>query len=356
MARFRVYIGLIFICFAISSNSIILLLAAAVSLIFNYKKSYHNVFRHLPYLLVFCLVSFILTRSYSAIDAVVPMFLRTVLLYNAFLIFTENINYDKFRDFLERVAGKKLAAELALSLNILPVLRRNFFCSYGTFYLRGNVTASKPRRYLSFLHSVLLQGLGAADRIAENMSMSDVSAGPKIYIITGARHCGKTTYAMKLAEEFKTNGWPVYGILSPGTIEHGVRRTIDAVNIGTGEKHLLASRAGLSAKRAVAYGGFEFSEKGLKFAKDTLLSYKKGGIVFVDEIGRIELSGGGYAEELRTLLKSDISSIFMVVRRDFINDVISEFKISKYELIISDGNCEHESAQRIPYSSCNERI
>jgi nucleoside-triphosphatase THEP1 len=335
MAKFRIWLSVVFIVFAISSNPAVLLAAAAVSAVFNYKKSTYNIFRHLPWLLLFCAVSFALTRGYSAINAVFLMFFRTVLLYNAFLLLTENMNYDMFRERLERFAGKKLSAELALSLNILPVLRRNFFHSYGSFYLRGNVKASHPRKYLSFLHSVLLQGLTAADRIAENMSISATLAGPKIYIITGEKHSGKTTRAMELAEEFKHNGWPVCGILSPGTMKHGLRHSIDIINAATGERRSLASRDGLTEGKCMSYGGFDFSEQGLEYARRALSEHKSCGIVFIDEIGPIELSGGGYAGELRELLKSDASSIFIIVRRELMDKMLAEFRIGKYEQVIS---------------------
>jgi len=334
MAKFRIWLAVVFIALAVSSNPAVLLVSAAVSVTFNYKKSTSNIFRHLPYLLLFCAFSFILTRGYSAINAVFIMFLRTVLLYNAFLLMTENMNYDTFRARLERFAGKKLASEFALSLNILPVLRRNFFHSYGSFYLRGNVKASNLRRYVSFLHSVLLQGLTAADRIAENMSISETLTGPKLYIIIGERHNGKTTHAMKLAEEFKHNGWPVCGILSPGTMKDGKRHSIDIVNVATGERRILASRGGLAESICMSYGGFDFSEESLKYARRILCEHNSGGIVFIDEIGPIELSGGGYASELKELLKSDAAALFIIVRKDFVDEMLANFKIDKYEPVI----------------------
>jgi len=256
-------------------------------------------------------------------------------LYNAFLMLMENMNYDTFRTRLERFAGRKLSSELALSLNILPVLRRSFFQSYGSFYLRGNVRVSNPRKYVSFLHSVLLQGLTAADRIAENMSISESLSCPEIHIITGARHCGKTTRAAELAEEFRRNSWPVCGILSPGNMKDGMRHSIDVVNVATGERRALASRAGLPEGKCMSYGGFDFSKDGLEYAKRILREHKSGGIVFVDEIGPIELSGGGYASELRELLKSDAAAIFIIVRRELLNEVLDKFGIDKYEPVIS---------------------
>ena len=48
------------------------------------------------------------------------------------------------------------------------------------------------------------------------------------------------------------------------------------------------------------------------------------GSVFIDEVGRLELRGGGYAPALRLLLSRDID-LTITVRRDFLDDVISTF-------------------------------
>ena len=61
-------------------------------------------------------------------------------------------------------------------------------------------------------------------------------------------------------------------------------------------------------------------------------------VVFLDEAGPFELAGNGYAECLRTLLKSDISKIYISVRDNCLNDIIMKFCLRNPDKIITVDN------------------
>lgn len=52
----------------------------------------------------------------------------------------------------------------------------------------------------------------------------------------------------------------------------------------------------------------------------------------IDEVGRLELQGHGYANALRTLLEMQ-KDLYIAVRSRFVDDVVEEFGIKNYELI-----------------------
>lgn len=52
----------------------------------------------------------------------------------------------------------------------------------------------------------------------------------------------------------------------------------------------------------------------------------------IDEVGRLELKGMGYAKALRALLGMQ-KELYIAVRDKFVDDVVEEFGIINYELI-----------------------
>jgi nucleoside-triphosphatase THEP1 len=61
-------------------------------------------------------------------------------------------------------------------------------------------------------------------------------------------------------------------------------------------------------------GKYSFSAAGFTFAKNALLNFKNGGVVFVDEVGPLELNNKGYADCLNALIQSDISRLYVAMR------------------------------------------
>lgn len=51
----------------------------------------------------------------------------------------------------------------------------------------------------------------------------------------------------------------------------------------------------------------------------------------IDEIGRLELAGGGFAPSLELLLGRGVE-LAITVRRDFLQDVVDRFRISSFSL------------------------
>jgi nucleoside-triphosphatase THEP1 len=54
--------------------------------------------------------------------------------------------------------------------------------------------------------------------------------------------------------------------------------------------------------------------------------------IFLDEIGPLELAGKGFDGILQKMLKSR-SNIYITVREDLIQDVVTRYDIKKYQLI-----------------------
>lgn len=80
-----------------------------------------------------------------------------------------------------------------------------------------------------------------------------------------------------------------------------------------------------------SFGPFRYARKTLRQAEHELkkMLEEKVTPIFLDEIGRLELTGGGWAHILRKLLASG-TELYLTIRTPFIKDVIKEFKITSY--------------------------
>ncbi len=130
-------------------------------------------------------------------------------------------------------------------------------------------------------------------------------------IITGDKYSGKST---RLLEISKTIPNPE-GFISIRT-ENGY----SLLDLRRGKTSLLMTDEPLFPDR---FRRWYFDQKLFDAANSRLESISSG-TVFIDEIGRLELDGGGFAPALRALRSHDIDLI-IAVRDAFLQDVIERF-------------------------------
>lgn len=146
------------------------------------------------------------------------------------------------------------------------------------------------------------------------------------FIISGGIHAGKTTFAKNLANELSNLGVGVGGFLSLGTFSNGERATFSLLGLLSGEEVLLAStnEADISGEK-VPFMKYFFSKEAIELGKNEFLAAVNYGsnFIFVDEIGKMELDGAGWAPLLQA--PPEASSIIAVVRDCFTDEVNKRF-------------------------------
>jgi len=148
--------------------------------------------------------------------------------------------------------------------------------------------------------------------------------GPEVILITGPVNSGKSKHFEKLVENEKEKGVTVSGIIARSVFEHGYKTGFDVINVYTGKARLLA-RIDRTPDELFTAGKYSFSKDGFNFAREALLGFHKGGAAFLDEVGPLELEGGGYADCLTTLLGSDIARLYIVVRTSCLPALIEDY-------------------------------
>lgn len=119
-------------------------------------------------------------------------------------------------------------------------------------------------------------------------------------LLVGDRHSGKTTTCRRLAERMCARGSTAGGIIAPAVHEAGGCVGYDVVDLANGRSTRLATIDGPGTEQV---GRFHFLPAGLAFGKAALEQAAEltGGLVIVDEVGPLELEGGGWCQQLDQL-------------------------------------------------------
>jgi nucleoside-triphosphatase THEP1 len=156
------------------------------------------------------------------------------------------------------------------------------------------------------------------------------SPKPAVIIITGPLHSGKTTLAVKLVDRLRGEAIRVKGILAPGAWTGSVRSGFDLLDLNTSRVCPFAVRTSESSS---PHGmPFTFSRAGTTFGKQLLSTdaCRDAGVVFIDEIGKLELAGEGWAPCLNPLLAIPGMVHVWIVRDTLLDSVCKTWNIQPY--------------------------
>jgi nucleoside-triphosphatase THEP1 len=142
--------------------------------------------------------------------------------------------------------------------------------------------------------------------------------------VTGEKHAGKTGLVLELVHQARAKGLYVAGIACPGLWAEGHRTGFDLLEVDTSRRYVLSRR--IKGLRPVPY---MFDAEGVRKGKEALSvdRCRNADLVIVDEVGPLELKGGGWAQVLPGLLSLSKPVHIWVVRRSLIQAVQDNFQI-----------------------------
>ncbi len=245
----------------------------------------------------------------SGIFIGLQMSLRAIFMVVAFNVIGVEFRNPKIIDWVLRRGLGQLATALEAAFDALPTL----VAALGE---QRNVL----RHPVLSLSRLFLVAQCRMEQInAENYHKN------KIFILTGARGIGKTTFLFHLIEALRKKNIETGGILSPSIIQDSVRLGYDVINIRTAERAILCRNG--SGTGGVTIGEWGFRNEGINFGNKALDSLSLSGcrLAIVDEVGPLELESKVWSLSLDQLLGSSPCSLILVVRENLIERVANHW-------------------------------
>lgn len=140
-----------------------------------------------------------------------------------------------------------------------------------------------------------------------------------IYVITGPRGSGKTTFCQRSIERARLWGWQVTGIVTVGEWRHGEKLALYAHDLCRGERRLLA-------RRPNAREPWEFVEETLAWGNDVFARAAPTDLLAVDELGPLEwIEGRGWTAAFEAIDSGQYRAALVVVRPELVEQARSRW-------------------------------
>jgi nucleoside-triphosphatase THEP1 len=135
-----------------------------------------------------------------------------------------------------------------------------------------------------------------------------------VLVLSGPVHAGKTTFLERALPLWAERGLDCTGFLSPAVTDEAGETGYDLVEITTCLRQpYLRRHGGPGAERT---GPYVFVPAALERARTIIREAGPSGLLVVDEVGPLELRGGGLWPALRDALEAPGRMLLLVVRED----------------------------------------
>jgi len=139
-----------------------------------------------------------------------------------------------------------------------------------------------------------------------------------LWIVTGWRGSGKTTFCRALLQTARLSGWDAAGLLSPAVFRGGIKNSILAEDIRSGEKRLLAA-AHPQTETDLALGEWFFDRNTLEWGNQMLQSSVPCDLLVIDELGPLELNLSlGWVSALEVIRTAQFRLALVVIRPELL--------------------------------------
>jgi len=160
-----------------------------------------------------------------------------------------------------------------------------------------------------------------------------------VIVVTGKVGIGKTTVCEKVVAIAKRLGYSCGGILTPKSKEG-----IIIVDVQTGERKALASLANIYQGPHI--GKYYFNPEGINFGIKAIDKGISLDILFVDEVGYLELKGEGFIKILELIRVGKVKNSILVIRKELLLAFSARLG-SKLSICETSINTRNELPQRI---------
>jgi len=271
--------------------------------------------------------------------------LRFLVLLLLTALAARHVDAEAVQRVAARVGLTRLGIALGLALNALPHLGEAARDAWTALAVRGR--RSRPRATdLPKLAEILLAHTG---RVAEEAAAAaalrghrslvravpPLAARPLVVVVTGRPGAGKTPAMRGVAQALRERGVTVAGFVQVPVWEEGAKGGYLVLDVASGEQRTLAVKVG--TQRGEHGTPFRFEGAGFAFARRA--AERTATVLVLDELGPVELRGGGHMPAVRSALaREGVAAALVTVRPSLIPSLLAEFAIPSVTVVNVEGN------------------
>jgi nucleoside-triphosphatase len=171
-------------------------------------------------------------------------------------------------------------------------------------------------------------GRGGVTELGSN-GVSEKCEEGAIWIVTGWRDAGKTTFCRKMTQVAKAAGWDTAGILTLGEVQNGQKTGFIAEDLRTSERRSLIS-LNPYPKPGIILGPWYFNPETLDWGNQIFREALRCDLLVVDELGPLELiERRGWTSALEALATRQFRLALVVVRPELVDAFGKIYEVTK---------------------------
>jgi nucleoside-triphosphatase len=186
-----------------------------------------------------------------------------------------------------------------------------------------------PRSFIAYDVAKRVCKMVATRRVSQRILFGHRLASERmpakpLTVVTGGRGEGKTTFVQACTDHLSREGRSFGGILSPAVFENEQRIGYDLIDLCRGVRREFA-RVNDASDAGPTVGRFQLSGMAIAEGNAAIISAVRDNldVVAIDEVGRLEFRGEGWAPALRVALdECDAGQqLILAVRRTFVDEL-----------------------------------
>ena len=231
------------------------------------------------------------------------MILRAVIIILGFAAISVELKNPLIRSLLYNRGLSLLYQALTLGFSVLPALISSMPGLSEIRNLRGRLIS----RMLSNSEELLA------------VITEEEKRRPDVFIITGGKGEGKSTFAENVARLLKEKGIKCAGFISRGNWDGTSRQGFTLYDLESGREKLLCSVD--RSTGPIRQGRFWFSPEALKMGEDIIsdAALKSNTVTIIDEVGPLEIGGKGWYRAIEYLCSTSAAPQVWSVRQSIVH-------------------------------------
>lgn len=335
LLKYKSWLLIIIFCSLFFLNSFIgcIIGGLTIMIIVTLEKKIRKTLFNLGFLIFICIIMSVpLIWNFSIENILFNLLIlfRGIILISIIFIAGKDVSSTKFYNDLQKRLPEELINIVKISFTILPIIKNNIEKEFKEF----TILKLSPQKSILNLFEIMVN-------IAEDLTQQLENNSHKIFIVSGKKHEGKSTLALKFANLAKEIGRKVNGIISISHNLNDKRSGYEVLNLKTEQSKKLATTDNINNYDTIC-GPFYFYKEGMEFAYSCLSldNIMENEIVFIDEVGKLELKEEGFYKQIKSLISSDKQIIIILVtREEYINQVEEKFNFKALKIFkVSDDN------------------